>query len=156
MLRLTERYMDRVLIDYDIPYEVFTSRYREVITNRARKVLGSLFKDIGYSRSNSGNTHVTIYLTREIPERYVMIIAVFMGSDVKRECMNWFRYIQFNESGTLFANQYTKKAQRHCNPQSNKPLREFIDRTCLGLRLWVYKYATLMNYIPGWDFSKIL
>ncbi len=151
---ILENYVDRILLDYDVKYEVFMDRYYETIRNRAKKLLGDLLKDIGVSKSQSGNTHVVLYLRREIPERITVIIAFFMGSDAKRECFNWFRLIEFGTSGTVFFNEYTKKAVRDKCNGNKEHLRKMMIKRCPGLVIYAYKYAQLVNYL-GWEAFRL-
>jgi hypothetical protein len=152
---ILENYVDRILLDYDVKYEVFMDRYYEIIRNRAKTLLGNLLREIGVSKSQSGNTHVVLYLSREIPERLAIIIAFFMGSDAKRECFNWFRLVNFGSSDSVFFNEYTKKASRDKCNKEKEHLRKMMLRRCPGLVIYAYKYAQLVNYL-GWKAFRLL
>jgi len=78
---------DKILVDWDIPFEEFRRKYIEVFNVRARELLGPSVKSIGYVRSSSGNTHIVVYLSEPIPERDAVIYAALMGSDFRRECL---------------------------------------------------------------------
>jgi len=150
MLMTTVNTTDRVLLDYDVPYETFKKRYLQIIINRARELLGDLFLDYGITRSASGNTHMVIRLRREVTQFEAIIIATLLGSDFKRECYNWFRLFTFGNSDSLFAQFKEVKEEQKKNRCGDGNLRKFALRTCPGLVVWVYKYATLRNYLGRW------
>jgi len=150
MLMTTVNTTDRVLLDYDVPYETFKKRYLQIIINRARELLGDLFLDYGITRSASGNTHMVIRLRREVTQFEAIIIATLLGSDFKRECYNWFRLFTFGNSDSLFAQFKEVKEEQKKNRCGGGNLRKFALRTCPGLVVWVYKYATLRNYLGRW------
>jgi len=150
MLMTTSNTTDRILLDYDVPYELFRERYLQTIVNRARELLGDLFLDYGVSKSASGNTHMVIRLRREITQFEAVIIAALLGSDFKRECYNWFRLFAFGDSDSLFAQFKEVKEERKKSKCSDGNLRKFAMRTCPGLVIWIYKYATLKNYLHRW------
>jgi len=141
---------DRILLDYDIPYETFKEKYLPTIINRANELLGNLFMDYGISKSASGNTHMVIRLRRDVTQFEAIIIAVLMGSDFKRECFNWLRLFAFGDSDSLFAQFKEVKDSSKKSKCSDGNLRKFAMRTCPGLVIWVYKYATLRNYFHKW------
>jgi len=150
MLMTTSNTTDRILLDYDVPYELFRERYLQTIVNRARELLGDLFLDYGVSKSASGNTHMVIRLRREITQFEAVIIAALLGSDFKRECYNWFRLFAFGDSDSLFAQFKEVKEAPKKSKCSDGNLRKFAMKTCPGLVIWVYKYATLRNYLGRW------
>jgi len=150
MLMATLYNTDRILLDYDVPYETFKEKYLPIIINRARELLGNLFMDYGITKSASGNTHMVIRLRREVTQFEAIIIAVLMGSDFKRECFNWFRLFSFGDSDSLFAQFKVSKDTPKKSKCSDGNLRKFAMRTCPGLVIWVYKYATLKNYLHKW------
>jgi hypothetical protein len=150
MLTSTTNTTDRILLDYDIPYETFKERYLPIIINRARELLGDLFLDYGISKSASGNTHMVIRLRREVTQLEAVIIATLLGSDFKRECYNWFRLFAFGDSDSLFAQFKEVGDKSKKNRCSDGNLRKFAMRTCPGLVIWIYKYATLRNYLGRW------
>ena len=150
MLMTTVNTTDRVLLDYDVPYETFKKRYLQIIINRARELLGDLFLDYGITRSASGNTHMVIRLRREVTQFEAIIIATLLGSDFKRECYNWFRLFTFGNSDSLFAQFKEVREEQKKSKCSDGNLRKFALRTCPGLVVWVYKYATLRNYLGRW------
>jgi len=103
MLVATLSSTDRILLDYDVPYETFKEKYLPIIIKRANELLGNLFLDYGITKSASGNTHMVIRLRREVTQFEALIIAVLLGSDFKRECFNWLRLFAFGNSDSLFA-----------------------------------------------------
>jgi len=150
MLMATLYNTDRILLDYDVPYELFKEKYLPIIIKRANELLGNLFMDYGITRSASGNTHMVIRLRRDVTQFEAIIIATLLGSDFKRECFNWFRLFTFGNSDSLFAQfkevgDTSKKSK--CNDGN---LRKFAMKTCPGLVIWVYKYVTLKNYLHRW------
>jgi len=150
MLMTTANTTDRILLDYDIPYELFKERYLPIIINRARELLGDLFLDYGITRSASGNTHMVIRLRREVTQFEAIIIATLLGSDFKRECYNWFRLFAFGDSDSLFAQFKEVKEEQKKSKCGDGNLRKFAMRMCPGLVIWIYKYATLRNYLGRW------
>jgi len=150
MLNATLQTTDRVLIDYDIPYELFKEKYLPIILKRASEILGDLLLDYGVVRSASGNTHMVIRLRREVTQLEAIIIAVLLGSDFKRECFNWFRLFTFGDSDSLFAQFKVSKDTPKKNKCGGGNLRKFAMRTCPGLVIKLYKYATLRNYLGRW------
>ena len=150
MLMATLYNTDRVLLDYDVPYETFKEKYLPIIIKRANELLGDLFLDYGISKSASGNTHVVIRLRRDVTQFEAIIIAVLMGSDFKRECFNWLRLFTFGNADSLFAQFKEAKDKSKKSRCSDGNLRRFAMRTCPGLVIWVYKYATLRNYLGRW------
>ena len=151
MLNATMYVTDRVLLDYDIPYELFREKYLPIILKRANEILGGLLLDYGVTRSASGNTHVVIRLRKEVTQMEAIIIAVLLGSDFKRECFNWFRLFTFGDSDSLFAQfkePRNKEKKEKCNDGN---LRNFAYRVCPGLVIKLYKYATLRNYLGRWE-----
>jgi len=107
MLVATLSSTDRILLDYDVPYETFKEKYLPTIINRANELLGNLFLDYGITKSASGNTHMVIRLRREVTQFEALIIAVLLGSDFKRECFNWLRLFAFG-------------IVTHCSPSSRR------------------------------------
>jgi len=150
MLMATLYNTDRILLDYDVPYELFKGKYLPIIINRANELLGDLFMDYGITRSASGNTHMVIRLRREVTQFEAIIIAVLLGSDFKRECFNWLRLFSFGDSDSLFAQFKMAKETPKKSKCGGENLRKFAIRTCPGLVIWVYKYATLKNYLHRW------
>jgi len=141
---------DRVLLDYDVSYELFKEKYLPIIIKRANELLGDLFLDFGITKSASGNTHMVIRLRREVTQFEAIIIAVLLGSDFKRECYNWLRLFVFGDSDSLFAQFKEAKNTSKKSKCSDGNLRKFALKTCPGLVIWVYKYATLRNYFHRW------
>jgi len=47
---------DRILLDYDVPYELFKEKYLPIIIKRANELLGNLFLDYGITRSQQAVT----------------------------------------------------------------------------------------------------
>jgi len=41
---------DRILLDYDVPYELFKEKYLPIIIKRANELLGNLFLDYGITK----------------------------------------------------------------------------------------------------------
>lgn len=150
MLMATLYNTDRILLDYDVPYELFKEKYLPIIIKRANELLGNLFLDYGITRSASGNTHVVIRLRREVTQFEAIIIATLLGSDFKRECFNWLRLFAFGDSDSLFAQFKEAKDKSKKGKCGDGNLRRFAMRTCPGLVIWVYKYATLRNYLGRW------
>jgi len=150
MLVATLYTTDRVLLDYDVPYETFKEKYLPIIIKRANELLGNLFLDYGITKSASGNAHVVIRLRREVTQFEAIIIAVLLGSDFKRECFNWFRLFAFGNSDSLFAQFKEAKNTPKRGKCSDGNLRKFAYKVCPGLVIWVYKYATLRNYLGRW------
>ena len=150
MLVATLYTTDRVLLDYDVPYETFKEKYLPIIIKRANELLGDLFLDYGITKSASGNTHVVIRLRKEVTQFEAIIIAVLLGSDFKRECFNWFRLFAFGNADSLFAQFKETKNMSKKGKCSDGNLRKFALKTCPGLVIWVYKYATLRNYFHRW------
>ena len=150
MLMATLYNTDRILLDYDVPYEAFKGKYLPIIIKRANELLGDLFMDYGITKSASGNTHVVIRLRREVTQFEAIIIAVLMGSDFKRECFNWFRLFSFGNADSLFAQFKMTKETLKKSKCGGRNLRRFAYKVCPGLVIWVYKYATLRNYLGRW------
>ncbi len=150
MLMATLYNTDRILLDYDVPYETFKEKYLPTIINRANELLGNLFMDYGITKSASGNTHMVIRLRRDVTQFEAIIIAVLMGSDFKRECFNWLRLFAFGDSDSLFAQFKEVKDTPKKGRCGDGNLRKFAMKTCPGLVIWVYKYATLRNYFHKW------
>ncbi len=150
MLMTTVNTTDRILLDYDVPYELFKEKYLLIIIKRAKELLGDLFLDYGITKSASGNTHMVIRLRREITQFEAVIIAALLGSDFKRECFNWFRLFTFGDSDSLFAQFKEAKEEQKKGRCGDGNLRRFAMRTCPGLVIWMYKYATLRNYLGRW------
>jgi len=141
---------DRILLDYDVPYELFKEKYLPIIIKRANELLGNLFLDYGITRSASGNTHMVIRLRRDVTQFEAIIIATLLGSDFKRECFNWLRLFAFGNSDSLFAQFKEVKETPKKGRCGDGNLRSFAMKTCPGLVIWVYKYATLRNYLGRW------
>ena len=150
MLMATLYNTDRILLDYDVPYELFKEKYLPTIINRANELLGNLFLDYGITKSASGNTHMVIRLRRDVTQFEAIIIATLLGSDFKRECFNWLRLFAFGDSDSLFAQFKEVGDTLKKSKCSDGNLRKFAMRTCPGLVIWVYKYATLKNYLHKW------
>jgi len=123
---------DKILVDWDIPFEEFRGKYIEVFNVRARELLGPSVKSIGYVRSSSGNTHITVYLSEPIPERDAVIYAALMGSDFRRECLNWRRLHCMGNAESWFFNDYRQKTK---DKKSMSPvgLKRFIEVNCPDL-----------------------
>jgi len=123
---------NKILVDWDIPFEEFRRRYIEVFNLRARELLGLNIKSIGYVKSSSGNTHIVVYLSEPIPERDAVIYAALMGSDFRRECLNWRRLHCMGSAESWFFNDYR---QRTKGKKSMSPvgLRKFIEVNCPDL-----------------------
>ena len=140
--------IDRILIDYDVDYELFESKYLNLILRRMRQLLGNAVKQYGYVKSHSGKVHFTIWLRRQIPEGEAIIYAVLMGSDFKRECLNYFRLMLIGEAESWFFNDYKTKG-RGCGDKAINPigLKKFIKDKCPQLPELVVKYA---RAIPGY------
>jgi hypothetical protein len=123
---------DKILVDWDIPFEEFRRKYIEVFSLRARELLGPSVKSIGYVRSSSGNTHIVVYLSESIPERDAVIYAALMGSDFRRECLNWRRLHCMGNAESWFFNDYRQKTK---GKKSMSPvgLKKFIEVNCPDL-----------------------
>mgnify|MGYP001772798793 CR=1 FL=1 len=132
MLSILEEYTRELVIDYDIPYNKFIEVYGDVIIRRVDRLLGNLLSNVEVIDLGSGETRLVIKLGRDVPNKYAIIIRTLMGSKASKECSEWIGEVK-----------------KHGIPKGMKV-------TCIGLKLWLYKYATLMNYVPNWDFSKIL
>jgi len=83
-------------------------------------------------RSSSGNTHIVVYLNEPIPERDAVIYAALMGSDFRRECLNWRRLHCMGNAESWFFNDYRQKAK---GKKSMSPvgLKKFIETNCPDL-----------------------
>jgi hypothetical protein len=121
--------VDKILVDWDIPFEEFKRKYIDTFNVRARELLGPSVKSIGYVRSSSGNTHIVVYLSEPIPERDAVIYAALMGSDFRRECLNWRRLHCMGNAESWFFNDYRQKTK---GKKSMSPvgLKKFIEINC--------------------------
>jgi hypothetical protein len=129
---------DRILVDWDIPFEEFKRKYVSAFNGRAKMILDGNLKSIGYVRSSSGNTHIVVYLSEPIPERDAVIYAALMGSDFRRECLNWRRLHCMGNAESWFFNDYRQKAK---GKKSMSPvgLKKFIETNCPDLPLEMVK-----------------
>ena len=120
---------DKILIDWDIPFEEFKRKYINVFNGRAKLMLDGNLKSIGYVKSSSGNTHIVVYLDEPIPERDAVIYAALMGSDFRRECLNWRRLHCMGNAESWFFNDYRQKTK---SKKSMSPvgLKKFIEVNC--------------------------
>jgi len=123
---------DKILVDWDIPFEEFKRKYVNAFNGRAKMILDGNLKSIGYVRSSSGNTHIVVYLNEPIPERDAVIYAALMGSDFRRECLNWRRLHCMGNAESWFFNDYRQKAK---GKKSMSPvgLKKFIEVNCPDL-----------------------
>jgi hypothetical protein len=123
---------DKILVDWDIPFKEFKRKYIDAFNMRARELLGPSIKSIGYVRSSSGNTHIVVYLSEPIPERDAVIYAALMGSDFRRECLNWRRLHCMGNAESWFFNDYRQKGK---GKKSMSPvgLKKFIEVNCPDL-----------------------
>jgi len=124
--------VDKILVDWDIPFKEFKRKYIDAFNMRARELLGPSIKSIGYVRSSSGNTHIVVYLSEPIPERDAVIYAALMGSDFRRECLNWRRLHCMGNAESWFFNDYRQKGK---GKKSMSPvgLKKFIEVNCPDL-----------------------
>jgi hypothetical protein len=124
--------VDRILVDWDIPFREFKRKYVNAFNGRAKMILDGNLKSIGYVRSSSGNTHIVVYLSEPIPERDAVIYAALMGSDFRRECLNWRRLHCMGNAESWFFNDYRQKGK---GKKSMSPvgLKKFIEVNCPDL-----------------------
>ena len=140
---------DKILVDWDIPFEEFKRRYINVFNGRAKLLLDGNLKSIGYVRSSSGNTHIVVYLSEPIPERDAVIYAALLGSDFKRECLNWRRLHCMGNAESWFFNDYRQK-DRGKKSISPVGLKKFIEVNCPDLpREMVKMVNRKMNELEG-------
>jgi hypothetical protein len=124
--------VNKILIDWDIPFNEFKRRYINVFNGRAKLMLNGNLKSIGYVRSSSGNTHIVVYLSEPIPEEAAIVYAALMGSDFRRECLNWRRLHCMGNAESWFFNDYRQKGK---GKKSMSPvgLKKFIEVNCPDL-----------------------
>jgi len=156
---------DKILIDWDIPFEEFKRKYIDAFNVRARELLGPNVKSMGYVRSSSGNTHIVVYLSEPIPERDAVIYAALMGSDFRRECLNWRRLHCMGSAESWFFNDYRQKGK---GKKSMSPvgLRKFIEVNCpdlpremvktMNMRIKAIVETMVKTAIPLLDFIVVL
>ena len=156
---------DKILVDWDIPFEEFKRKYINVFNGRAKLLLDGNLKSIGYVRSSSGNTHIVVYLSEPIPERDAVIYAALMGSDFKRECLNWRRLHCMGSAESWFFNDYRQKGK---GKKSMSPvgLKKFIEVNCpelpgemvktMDMRIKAIAETMVRTIIPLLDFIVAL
>ncbi|MFP3241360.1 MAG: hypothetical protein RXQ94_09535 [Caldivirga sp.] len=139
--------IDKILVDWDIPFEEFKRKYINIFNVRARELLGPSIRSIGYVKSSGGNTHIVVYLSEPIPERDAVIYAALLGSDFRRECLNWRRLHCMGSAESWFFNDYRQKTK---GKKSMSPvgLKKFIEVNCPDLpREMVKTMDTRVNAI---------
>ena len=116
-----------ILIDIDVDYSEFMSRQYYRWLSRYEE-LSKAFNFQGYAiyPSSSNHVHIVVYSDVEPPLKYAL--AVLLGSDVKRECFNFWRFKMGLGDTSMFFQSYVRKSSRKiCN------IYELIDSRCIEL-----------------------
>ncbi len=133
---------NKILIDYDVDYDLFVKKYLQILRRRLIKLTNSTWGRLSYVKSHSGKVHVTITLPYLIPQVDAIVLAILLGSDFKRECLNYSRIMMIGNAESWFFNDYKTKG-KECGDKSLSPigLKKFIEAKCPGLPELVVRYA---------------
>lgn len=133
---------NKILIDYDIDYDTFIKKYLRILRRRLIQLTNNNWGKLGYVKSHSGKVHVVVMLPYMIPQVDAIVLAILLGSDFRRECLNYSRLIMSNDAESWFFNDYKTKG-KDCGDKSLSPvgLKKFIQAKCPGLPELVVKYA---------------
>ena len=91
-----------LLIDIDIPLEVFKERFMDDWLKLLDWVLGLFkleLKDMYVKKSRHGNTHITLWLEYPIPCDLALRVKFLLGDDRKRI---YFQLTRFLKTGNPF------------------------------------------------------
>ncbi|MBP1449906.1 MAG: hypothetical protein JZD41_07885 [Thermoproteus sp.] len=105
-------------------------RYEAWARERIRR-LGNDITHFGYKLSSGSGIHVTAWLKNPISMDLVPIYQLAIGSDVKRECMNYFRFKYGVDINVLF--QYKRANRIDWSVKVCGSERRFMGRICPGL-----------------------
>ncbi len=133
---------NKILIDYDIDYDTFIKKYLRILRRRLIQLTNNNWGKLGYVKSHSGKVHVVVTLPYMISQVDAIVLAILLGSDFRRECLNYSRLIMSNDAESWFFNDYKTKG-KDCGDKSLSPvgLKKFIQAKCPGLPELVVKYA---------------
>ena len=133
---------NKILIDYDIDYDMFIKKYLKILRRRLIQLTNNNWGKLGYVKSHSGKVHVVVTLPYMISQVDAIVLAILLGSDFRRECLNYSRLIMSNDAESWFFNDYKTKG-KDCGDKSLSPvgLKKFIQAKCPGLPELVVKYA---------------
>ena len=96
--------MDEATLPFD--KERYESEARKIVEFFGHEVVG-----ITYRLSTHKGIHIYVWIKPEIESMRVPLLQYLLGSDSKRECINFFRFIKGIDINVLFAGK--QRVDRH-------------------------------------------
>jgi len=96
--------IDEVVLPFD--KERYEREARKIVEFFGHEVVG-----ITYRLSTHKGIHIYVWVKPEIEPMRIPLLQYLLGSDFKRECINFFRYIRGIDINVLFVGK--KKVDRH-------------------------------------------
>jgi hypothetical protein len=96
--------IDEVTLPFD--KERYEREAKRIVEFFGHEVVG-----ITYRLSTHKGIHIYVWVKPEIETKRVPLLQYFLGSDFKRECINFFRYINGIDINVLFAGK--QKVEKH-------------------------------------------
>ena len=115
-----------LLIDIDevvLPFDKakYEAQAKAVVESFGYEVVGFV-----YRLSTAKGIHVYVWVTPEVEPMYVPLLQYLLGSDFKRECINYFRWRRGIDLNVLF---FAKKRVKR-----NIGIKMSCDHMCEGLK----------------------
>jgi hypothetical protein len=123
--------MDEVTLPFD--EERYEREAKKIVEFFGHEVVG-----ITYRLSTHKGIHIYVWIKPEIEPMRIPLLQYFLGSDFKRECINFFRYIKGIDINVLFAGK--RKVDKHtginmdCYSMCRGLVREIRMAESLGLK----------------------
>jgi len=96
--------MDEAALPFD--KESYEREVRKIVEFFGHEVVG-----ITYRLSTHKGIHIYVWVKPEVEPMRIPLLQYLLGSDFKRECINFFRYIKGIDINVLFAGK--QKVDRH-------------------------------------------
>ena len=123
--------MDEAALPFD--KESYEREARKIVEFFGHEVVG-----ITYRLSTHKGIHIYVWVKPEVEPMRIPLLQYLLGSDFKRECINFFRYIKGIDINVLFAGK--QKVDRHagmnmdCYSMCRGLIKEIRMAESLGLK----------------------
>lgn len=117
-----------LMVDIDAVTLPFPKREYEEKARRILEYFGYSAVGFAYKLSNSKGLHVAVWVEPEVELMYVPLLQYLLGSDFKRECINYFRFKKGVDINVLFT---AKKSGRRGGGEFR--ISRKCDSLCPGL-----------------------
>jgi len=123
--------MDEVTLPFD--KERYEREARKIVEFFGHEIVG-----VAYRLSTHKGVHIYVWVKPEVEPMRIPLLQYLLGSDFKRECINFFRYLKFIDINVLFAGK--QKVDKHtgmnmdCYSMCRGLIKEIRMAESLGLK----------------------